>query len=70
MELVKEKSYKEMMLKYEFAKKKIETDLEILLQEYAFKVGYNPVEHMKSRIKSLDRIIEKLNKKHGKNQSI
>lgn len=63
MELVKEKSYKEMMLKYEFAKKKIETDLEILLQEYAFKVGYNPVEHMKSRIKSLDRIIEKLNKK-------
>ena len=63
MELVKEKSYKEMMLKYEFAKKKIETDLEILLQEYAFKVGYNPVEHMKSRIKSLDRIIEKLNRK-------
>jgi putative GTP pyrophosphokinase len=63
VELVKEKSYKEMMLKYEFAKKKIETDLEILLQEYAFKVGYNPVEHMKSRIKSLDRIIEKLNKK-------
>ena len=63
MELVKEKSYKEMMLKYEFAKKKIETDLEILLQEYAFKVGYNPVEHMKSRIKSLDRIVEKLNKK-------
>lgn len=63
MVLVKEKSYKEMMLKYEFAKKKIETDLEILLQEYAFKVGYNPVEHMKSRIKSLDRIIEKLNRK-------
>ena len=51
------------MLKYEFAKKKLETDLEILLQEYAFKVGYNPVEHIKSRIKSLDRVIEKLNRK-------
>ena len=63
MELIKQREYKEMMLKYEFAKKKLETDLEILLQEYAFKVGYNPVEHMKSRIKSLDRIIEKLNKK-------
>lgn len=63
MELIKQKEYKEMMLKYEFAKKKLETDLEILLQEYAFKVGYNPVEHIKSRIKSLDRVIEKLNRK-------
>lgn len=63
MELVNENSYKEMMLKYEFAKKRVETDLEILLQEYAFKVGYNPVEHIKSRIKSYDRIVEKLNRK-------
>lgn len=63
MEIIKQKEYKEMMLKYEFAKKRIETDLEILLQEYAYKVGYNPVEHMKSRIKSLDRIVEKLNRK-------
>lgn len=63
MELVNENSYKEMMLKYEFAKKRVETDLEILLQEYAFNVGYNPVEHIKSRIKSYDRIVEKLNRK-------
>lgn len=63
MELIKQREYKEMMLKYEFAKKKLETDLEILLQEYAFKVGYNPVEHIKLRIKSLDRVIEKLNRK-------
>ena len=63
MELVKEKSYKEMMLKYEFAKKKVETDLEILLREYAFKEGYNPVEHIKSRIKSYERIVEKLKRK-------
>ena len=63
MELIKQREYKEMMLKYEFAKKKLETDLEILLKEYAFKVGYNPVEHIKSRIKILDRVIEKLNRK-------
>lgn len=63
MELVRSIEYQEMMLKYEFAKKKIETDLEILLREYAFKEGYNPVEHIKSRIKSFDRIVEKLNRK-------
>lgn len=63
MELLEQKEYQEMMLKYEFAKKKIETDLEILLREYAFKEEYNPVEHVKSRIKSIDRIIEKLQRK-------
>ena len=64
MEFEKNREYQEMMLKYEFAKKKIETDLEILLREYAFKEGYNPVEHIKSRIKSFDRIVEKLNRKN------
>lgn len=63
MELERSREYQEMMLKYEFAKKKIETDLEILLREYAFKAGYNPVEYIKSRIKGLDRIVEKLNRK-------
>lgn len=58
--------YKEMMLKYNFAKKKLETELDILLQEYAFTAEYNPVEHIKSRIKSLDRIIQKLNRKGQK----
>ena len=63
MELERSREYQEMMLKYEFAKKKVETDLEILLREYAFKEEYNPVEHIKSRIKSLDRIVEKLDRK-------
>jgi putative GTP pyrophosphokinase len=63
VELERSREYQEMMLKYEFAKKKVETDLEILLREYAFKEGYNPVEHIKSRIKSLDRIVEKLDRK-------
>lgn len=63
MELERSMEYQEMMLKYEFAKKKVETDLEILLREYAFKEGYNPVEHIKSRIKSYERIVEKLKRK-------
>ena len=63
MELESSMEYQEMMLKYEFAKKKVETDLEILLREYAFKEGYNPVEHIKSRIKSYERIVEKLKRK-------
>ena len=63
VELVNSKEYQEMMLKYDFAKKKLETELDILLQEYAYTAGYNPVEHIKSRIKSLDRIIDKLDKK-------
>lgn len=63
MELERSVEYQEMMLKYEFVKKKVETDLEILLREYAFKEGYNPVEHIKSRIKSYERIVEKLKRK-------
>ena len=63
MELERQEGYKELMLKYEFAKKKIETDVEILLREYAFKEGYNPVEHIKTRIKSNERIVEKLKRK-------
>ncbi len=63
MELVNSREYNEMMLKYDFAKKKLETELGILLQEYAFTAGYNPVEHVKSRIKTLDRIEAKLKRK-------
>lgn len=58
-----EKEMKELFLKYEFAKQLLETELNILIQEYAFKNDYNPVEHVKSRIKSEESIKEKLNRK-------
>ena len=58
-----QKEYQEMMLKYEFARKKMETELNILFQEYMFAEKYNLVEHVKSRIKSLDRIVSKLERK-------
>ena len=52
-----------LLLKYEFAKKLLETELDILLKEYEFKNNYNPVEHIKSRIKSSDSVIKKLERR-------
>lgn len=54
----------ELLLKYEFAKEVLETELNILLKEYEFKYNYNPVEHIKSRIKSSDSVIKKLEKRN------
>ena len=63
MVITEQHDFKELMLKYEFAKKRLETELDILLDEYKFKNGYNPVEHTKSRIKSLDSIVKKIERK-------
>ena len=54
---------KEVLLKYKFAKDVLETDLNILLKEYELTNGYNPVEHVKSRIKSSESAIKKLERK-------
>jgi len=56
-------NFLEAMLKYKFALKRLETELNILLAEYEFKNNYNPVEHIKSRIKSVESITLKLDKK-------
>lgn len=63
MNFLKENEFNEAMLKYNFALKRLETELEIILEEYKFNNGYNPVEHIKSRIKSFDSIITKLDRK-------
>ena len=63
MNFINEDNFKETMLKYEFALKRLETELEILLEEYKYQKGYNPVEHIKSRIKSFASIISKLDRK-------
>ena len=54
---------REELLKYQFAKEVLETDLKILLKEYELTNGYNPVEHVKSRIKSSESAIKKLERK-------
>ena len=38
----------------------LETEINILVDEFVFKHGYNPVEHIKSRIKSEKSIKNKL----------
>lgn len=51
------------LYKYEYACKMLETELQILLEEFKRKHGYSPVEHFKARIKSMDSIEKKLRKK-------
>lgn len=53
----------ELMLKNEFAKQLLETQLNILIKEFEYNNHYNPVEHIKSRIKTEKSIREKLQKK-------
>src|SRR5574344_1852093 len=55
--------YSKLMIGYASALKMLETELEILSNEFEYTHNYNPVEHIKSRIKSFDSIIGKLNKK-------
>lgn len=47
-------------IKYEYAKKMLETELDILIHSFELKHGYTPVEHIKSRIKSIPSIQKKL----------
>ena len=53
----------ELMLKYEFALNILETQLNILIKEFSFLHGYNPVEHIKSRIKEEASALKKLEQK-------
>lgn len=54
----------EIMEKYTFGKQMLETEIDILIKEFALTHGYNPVEHIKSRIKSPKSIKEKLVRKN------
>lgn len=54
----------EVLLKYNFAKEILDTELKIILKEYEYNKGYNPVEHVKSRIKSSESAIKKLEKRN------
>lgn len=52
-----------LFLKYKFAKQMLETEINILIEEFVYEHGYNPVEHIKSRIKTKESILHKLEKK-------
>ena len=56
--------FQEIMMVYESAIKQIETKLEILNKEYKVTGRRNPIETVKSRIKSPESIAQKLSKKN------
>lgn len=62
-------SWKEVTLIYNSALKEIGTKLEILNDEFQHVHRYNPIEHIKSRIKSPESIVKKL-KKNGYESTI
>ncbi|MCD7724685.1 MAG: GTP pyrophosphokinase family protein [Clostridiales bacterium] len=62
-------SWKEVQLIYNSALKQISTKLEILNDEFQHVHRYNPIEHIKSRIKTSESIVKKL-KKHGYESTI
>ena len=62
-------SWKEVILIYNSALKQISTKIEILNDEFQHVHRYNPIEHIKSRIKTSESIVKKL-KKHGYESTI
>jgi len=62
-------SWKEVNLTYSSALKEIGTKLEILNDEFQHVHSYNPIEHIKSRLKTSESIVKKL-KKNGYESTI
>ena len=62
-------NWTEVILIYKSALKEIGTKLEILNDEFQHVHSYNPIEHIKSRIKSSESIVKKL-KKYGYESTI
>ncbi len=62
-------SWKEVILVYTSALHQVETKLEILNDEFQHVHRYNPIEHIKGRIKTPESIVKKL-KKNGRESTI
>lgn len=62
-------NWKEVTLMYTSALKQISTKLEILNDEFQHVHRYNPIEHIKSRLKTPESIVKKL-KRHGYESTI
>ena len=62
-------SWKTIMFLYNSALKEVGTKLEILNDEFQHVHQYNPIEHIKSRIKTSESIVKKL-KRHGYESTI
>lgn len=51
------------LLEYRFAMREVETKLAILQEEFVHMHEYNPIEHVSSRVKSVDSLVEKLERR-------
>lgn len=51
------------LLEYRFAMQEVETKLSILREEFVHTHEYNPIEHVSSRVKSVDSLVEKLERR-------
>ena len=58
------KELKQVMTYYNCAMLEIETKFRVLSQEFSLEQDYNPIETIKSRLKSMDSIVEKLQRKN------
>ena len=56
-------TWQEVMLVYNAAMRQVQTKIEILNEEFQHIHQYNPIEHIKSRIKTSESIVKKLKKK-------
>ena len=52
--------WRSVMFLYDSALKKVNTKIEILNNEFVNRYDYNPIEHIKSRLKTADSIVKKL----------
>jgi len=57
--------FSRFMLNYRFALDEIETKLNILKREFEHLHDYSPIEHVKSRLKSVDSIVHKVRRTGG-----
>ena len=57
-----EQEINNIMINYMCALKVLETQIEIINDEFQYKYNHNPIEHIKTRVKSVDSIMKKLAK--------
>jgi putative GTP pyrophosphokinase len=55
--------FQRFLLEYRFGLQEIETKIAILRDEFQYMHDYNPIEHVSSRVKSPDSIVEKVSRK-------
>ncbi|MFT3797308.1 GTP pyrophosphokinase [Microbacterium sp.] len=55
--------FQRFLLDYQFALREVETKLGILRDEFQLMHDYNPIEHLSSRVKSADSLVEKVVRK-------